>query len=80
MTLVGFMVKYGLWRFSDNQIGLETDLNKSLQDFYNGAWAGKEVYKTEQDFDNTTITLTTDYLSGAPNDVYRCNVHIGVKK
>ena len=74
------MIKYGLWRFSDNQFGIQTNVDATLENFYkrDSAWLPRGTYKNSQPFDNTTITVTTDYLSGATDQIYRCNVHIGV--
>lgn len=75
------MVKYGLWRLKSNQIGLQTNLNQSVKNFYNDSstWCSSGTYNTSAKFQDTKITLTTDYLNGAPSDIYRFNVHVGVE-
>ena len=61
------MIKYGLWRFSDNQFGIQTNVDATLENFYkrDSAWFPRGTYTNSQPFYNTTITV-----SGQPSTHY----------
>jgi len=77
----GFLVKYDLPRLKDNRIGLKGGLDADLTTFYNdeNSWASGGSLKQTTTYEGLTLTMTTDYLSGASNNVYRTDVHIGVQ-
>lgn len=73
------LVKYGLWRLSNNQIGLQAGLDTDLKTFYDDASTWVSEKKTSVQYDGVTLTATTDALGGASDKLYRFDVHIGVE-
>ena len=74
----GFFVKYGLWRFSNNQIGLQAGLDTDLKTFYDNPNTWVPGQRASVQYDGVTLTATTDALGGASDRLYRFDVHIGV--
>jgi hypothetical protein len=75
-TNQNFMVKYNLPRVNHNQIGLQEGM-KSLDKYFNhDSWASGKATEIKL-ASGLQVTAYTDYLSGAPNNVYTLQVNIG---
>ncbi|EXJ55179.1 hypothetical protein A1O7_08104 [Cladophialophora yegresii CBS 114405] len=79
----GLQLKYLLSYFHDNNIGLQGGTNEALPDFYNdnSTWrpTGDTKFSTTIPGINVPISCSTPALSGASDDFYAFDVHIGLK-